>query len=139
MPYADPERQRQYQREWMAKRRAEWIDANGPCAWCSSDYRLEVDHIDPETKVSHRVWSWSTPRREVELEKCHVLCIVCHEKKCQQEGTGARLARHGLARYRKGCRCRICKDAELRKWHRNQASRRARGVPLRAAKKVNPA
>lgn len=81
MPYSDPEKQRTYQREWMARRRKEWLDANGPCIDCDSRENLEVDHVDAATKVSHRVWSWSQARRVAELAKCVVRCKPCHVAK----------------------------------------------------------
>jgi hypothetical protein len=42
---------------------------------------LELDHVDPALKVSHRVWSWARERREAELAKCQVLCHDCHVAK----------------------------------------------------------
>lgn len=85
MPYKDPERQREYARKWMAARRAAWIGANGPCADCGSWENPEVDHVDPATKVTHNVWSWSALRREAELAKCVVRCTDCHKKKSAGE------------------------------------------------------
>jgi len=75
---------------WRHIRRGRWLWKNGPCQRCGSWTDLEVDHIDPATKVSHAVWSWSKPRRMRELEKCQVLCRVCHQKK----STGARREYH---------------------------------------------
>lgn len=78
------ESQRDYQREWIAKRRAEWF-VGKECAVCGSIDNLELDHIDPSTKDlklrgSHNnaIWSWSAVRREAELLKCQVLCHDCH-------------------------------------------------------------
>lgn len=73
--------QRKYQREWIAKRRQKWIKENGPCNKCGTWDNLEVDHIDPQDKVNHRVWSWSDERRKEELKKCQVLCEECHKTK----------------------------------------------------------
>jgi hypothetical protein len=84
MPYADPTRQAEYQRDWMAKRRAEWF-ADKVCAGCGSAEELELDHQDPSLKVSHRIWSWSRPRREAELAKCRPLCSPCHQRKSSGE------------------------------------------------------
>lgn len=78
---ATREAQREYQRNWMRKRRQTWLDANGPCVDCGSDVNLEVDHVDRSTKVDHKVWSWSQARRDVELAKCLVRCARCHEAK----------------------------------------------------------
>ena len=85
MGYKDPikkmEYQREYQRKWLAKRRQEWFDQNGPCVKCESWDNLEVDHIDPSQKVTSVVWSWSEKRRNEELAKCQVLCENCHHEK----------------------------------------------------------
>lgn len=85
MPYKDKVKQREYQREWIARRRQEWLDENGPCILCGGDNELQVDHIDPNTKISHRVWSWSDERRNTELAKCRVLCSRCHKEKSDTE------------------------------------------------------
>lgn len=90
MPIKCRERRRAVQREWYARRRREWIDANGPCRRCASTIDLEVDHIDPSTKVDHRVWSWSPERRIAELRKCQVLCRHCHQAKTMTENPDQR-------------------------------------------------
>lgn len=95
VPYKNPERRRQYerdrrgslrqyQREWYARRRAEWF-ADKSCVDCGSTDRLELDHVDPTQKVSHRVWSWSAARREAELAKCVVRCSDHHKAKSATE------------------------------------------------------
>ncbi len=85
---------RKYQRSWVAKRRNEWIAANGPCALCGSWDRPEVDHIDPTQKKMEpaRVWGLSLAKRLEELAKCQVLCHKCHAKK-------SALERHQFGRY----------------------------------------
>lgn len=85
MPITDRQAKRAYDRERYAGFRREWIAANGPCQQCGSSKDLEVDHIDPTTKLSHRVWSWSRVRREAELAKCRVLCGSCHQRKTSAE------------------------------------------------------
>ncbi len=85
MPYKDPARQSEYQRRWTQRRRLDWLAANGPCVECGSWFDLQVDHIDPATKLNHNVWSWTKERREVELAKCQVLCRPCHAKKTAKE------------------------------------------------------
>lgn len=74
------ERKREYQREWLANRRANFF-ADKACVRCGSAEQLELDHIDPEQKVSHRIWSWSQERRDAEIAKCQVLCAECHKAK----------------------------------------------------------
>ena len=92
--------------------REAWIAANGPCAICGSRERLEVDHEEPETKVSHRVWSWSQRRRDIELQKCQVLCSRCHKKKTRA-WNNAKPIQHGTdgAYTRRRCRCGACREA----------------------------
>lgn len=109
MPYADPDAQRAYQNAWMQRRRREWIDANGPCVDCGSEEHLEVDHRDATQKVTHRVWSWSEPRRLAELAKCVVRCHDCHvaktttaQEKPRGRGVGAaKLYEHDVVEIRR--------------------------------------
>lgn len=84
MPYKDPDQQREYMRQWVAGRRAEWFK-DKVCELCGNWENLELDHIDPSKKVSHSIWSWSAQRRETELVKCRVLCNECHKKKSAGE------------------------------------------------------
>lgn len=87
--YKDKDAQRAYQRNWMAARRASWIQENGPCALCDSWEQLEVDHVDPATKVMQPSALWSlapdNPKRIQELLKCRVLCHDCHDVKARKE------------------------------------------------------
>lgn len=122
MPYADPARQREYRRQWIADRRAAWFAENGPCVQCGSAEQLELDHVDPGVKVTHLIWSWSKARRLAELAKCQVLCHDCHLQKTVEQshaqwrgntqehsGTGGRGTTTG---YRRGCRCVDCCQAQ---------------------------
>lgn len=80
---------REYHRNWylsvVKKRREKWFIENGPCVKCGSWDRLELDHIDPSTKVSHLVFSWGDSKRLDELSKCQALCHICHKKKSVKE------------------------------------------------------
>ncbi len=79
MPYKDKEAKNKYQVMWANKNRDYWIESQGgKCIKCGNKERLEVDHIDPSKKISHRVYSWSKERRDKELSKCQVLCYDCH-------------------------------------------------------------
>lgn len=89
MPYANPDAQRAYQREWKAQRRAEWFDGKS-CVDCGSVEDLQLDHRDAATKVSHKIWSWSEERRLAELAKCVVRCRPCHVKKTKARGESPR-------------------------------------------------
>ena len=109
MPYKDKAQLRDYQNDWKKKRREQWLAANGPCAWCGSADDLEVDHIDPSQKVTHRIWTYSDERRAAELAKCQVLCKRCNQFK--NETLLLRFAYHGSATMykRHGCRCDRCR------------------------------
>lgn len=77
MPYKDKVKQREYQRKWKAKRRAEFFEGKC-CEECGGAENLELHHEDRSKKESHKIWSWSKERREAELAKCVVLCRDCH-------------------------------------------------------------
>jgi 5-methylcytosine-specific restriction endonuclease McrA len=125
MPMATPEEQREYNRLWVANRRLEWIEENGPCVKCSSWDDLQVDHVDPREKlynISQGIWSMAknNPIRIKELDKCQVLCEPCHKEKTrensvtQTHGTFSMYERHR-------CRCEQC-----RAWKSEKNSRRIR-------------
>ena len=73
--------------EKMKAKRLSWLQENGPCRLCGSSDRLQVDHIDRNTKVTHRIWTWSEKRRLEELSKCQVLCYPCHRIKSNKENS----------------------------------------------------
>jgi hypothetical protein len=119
MAYSDRQKQREFQREWLQRRRNDWLDENGPCQHCGSTDQLEVHHLDPKQKVEHRIWSWATDRREAELGKCEVLCRPCHI------ATFAPPKLHTRATYNRGCRCDKCRAANRdrrRVWTARQRS-----------------
>jgi len=101
---------RRYQKEWLRNRRSAWLEENGPCARCGSKENLHIDHIDPDIKIDHRVWSWKKERRDLELSKCQVLCRSCHHTKTSEDN-GWR--QHGAAGYARGCRCDLCTTAKV--------------------------
>lgn len=107
MPYLDPARQLEYQRQWMARRRADWLAANGPCVDCGTWERLQVDHVDAAIKVTHRVWSWAKVRREAELAKCEVRCHSCHVSKTTVAGEHPHGERHSQSRLTEEQVCEI--------------------------------
>lgn len=129
MPIKDPEARRAYQRQWIAARRERWFAENGPCVQCGSNVNLQLDHIDPAIKISHRIWSWSQRRLTEELAKCQVLCEECHKKKTAESyeepphGTDSRYCN---PRYR--CRCDECTDAHRVYKNDQRANRRAKGL-----------
>lgn len=99
------DKKREYQREFMRRRRVAYL-SDKSCVVCGSTERLEVDHIVPEEKVSHKVWSWAKERREAELAKCQVLCYDHHAEKTREDRKARR--KHGRTLYNHGCRCSVC-------------------------------
>ena len=98
MPYADRDEKNRKQRERVARRKTEWVGGRG-CAECGGVDRLELDHVNPSEKVSHRLWSWRESRREAELSKCRLLCFGCHLEKSRRENSEAHIgAGNGRAR-----------------------------------------
>jgi len=86
MPYADIEKQREYQRTWVRARRTRvFTELGNRCALCGSTNNLELDHIDPKTKKHHSIWSWSWSRIYAEVSKCRLLCYTCHKNKSKLE------------------------------------------------------
>lgn len=114
---------REYQRRWVARRRAEFL-AGKCCSLCGATSDLDIDHVDPGSKVSHRVWSWRKELREAELAKCQILCSRHHQEKTNADnGFGLR---HGTVSgygYYK-CRCRPCTDAAVQRVSDNRRKRR---------------
>ena len=105
------EERKRYQREWVAKRRAEWFSENGPSKHCGSTEALEIHHLDPKQKESHSIFSWSKDRRDVELAKCIVLCHICHAMETRKQIWIRRPIQHihgTQTEYRRGCRCDAC-------------------------------
>jgi hypothetical protein len=123
MPYKDKEKQREFNREWIKSRRLNWFQENGPCKSCGSNQNLELDHLNPDVKITHKIWSWKEDRRLEELAKCQVLCHNCHLIKTAKELREKFLIKpedvlHGYNTYlKRGCRCEIC-SADHRRWHR---------------------
>lgn len=117
MPFKDKEKQRKFNRQWVAKRKANWF-TDKVCVTCGSGVNLELDHIDPINKISHNIWSWSQVKRDEELAKCQVLCSQCHRIKTSQEQklSFTQPLIHGYKGYRKGCRCDICHEDLLEHW-----------------------
>ena len=109
------EKKREYARQWMAKRRADYFKDKS-CVQCGSRENLELDHIDPSTKLTHCIWSWRLERRLEELSKCQVLCCDCHTDKSSKYFkelytiSDSSLWKHGTNNTynRKGCRCELC-------------------------------
>lgn len=123
MAHTPESRARSYAK--VRQRRIDWFKENGPCRKCGSWENLELDHIDPETKTTHNIWSWSEPKRLAELAKCQALCNPCHKEKTklyvQELFTFTVCGTH--SKYASGCRCDDCKIAQRiynQKWRANK-------------------
>src|ERR1700752_1314606 len=79
--WKDQDKKRAYQREWVRKRREEYIARRGgACEKCGCTVDLEFHHTKPLVKVTHRIFSYSRKRIEKELSTCLLLCrIPCHK------------------------------------------------------------
>lgn len=83
MPYKDKNRNREYQIEWRAKRRAELAKLKDkPCVDCGIKfpyYVMDFDHKDSEklgeiAKMVNKSWD----KLLKEIKKCDVVCANCH-------------------------------------------------------------
>jgi hypothetical protein len=129
-PILDADARRRYHREWIAQRRAEFF-VDKTCTDCGTNKQLGLDRRDPAEKVNHRIWSWSTARREAELAKYEIRCAACRRKRLAE-----RQRRHGTrGRYERGCRCDSCRaaksrrNAQYREQHRDEIAAKQRARP----------
>jgi 5-methylcytosine-specific restriction endonuclease McrA len=116
MGYKDPDKQKEFQRLWMKKRRDYYLELmGGACVKCGSTERLEFDHIDRSTKSlkPSSLWSRTDDQILAELAKCQILCYSCHKKKTVSENIAARNLQHGEYGMYKSqkCRCELCRSA----------------------------
>jgi 5-methylcytosine-specific restriction endonuclease McrA len=85
-PYADPRKKREWAlARWHRNRTAGIEHLGGKCVKCGTTEKLEIDHIDPATKVASEIWSWSLERRLAELAKCQLLCNDHHKVKSLED------------------------------------------------------
>ena len=101
----DPNYFRVYQRERARFRIKEAVSRLcGKCSKCGSTHNLHFHHTDPLTK-KFDVSEGANRSKQIfyeEVDKCILLCAVCH-------ADIHRVVHHGsISRYRKGCRCVEC-------------------------------
>ena len=110
MPYADPDKQREYQRLYARRLRAtqpekvkankarfkrrsashvNTIKASTPCHDCGVQYPPHVmtfDHVrgTKETDIAVAAWRWSVERIDEEIAKCEIVCANCHAERTYQ-------------------------------------------------------
>ena len=109
MPCKDRFKRNEYSKKWIRKRRTMFFE-NKYCVKCGSVKNLELDHVDPTKKTSHKIWSWSKERFNSEIVKCQILCESCHKEKTKLWYFNQR--QHGRTWYHYGCRCSICFKAQ---------------------------
>lgn len=120
MGYTDKDKQREYQKAWIARRRFEYFKDKS-CSWCGSIEELELDHIDPDEKLFSPATLWgmsdANPNKIAELAKCQVLCCECHKTKTIEQMP----VTHGFIPYEHGTRNsynrRNCRCGECRNWN----------------------
>lgn len=135
MPYLSSKEASNANSERNQRRRDEWFSLNGPCKSCGSWDGLELDHVDPSKKFTHRIWGYCEEKRAAELIKCQPLCGSCH--KIKTATYRAQLIKHGTdLAYRKfKCRCRDCRLAHA-EWFRSYRDRKRKN--RFSARKSNP-
>ena len=131
MPYKDRAKLRLAQLAYVKRKRAKrWEIAYKKlgcvCAHCGTpEGPFDTDHIDPKTKefscFTHKGISAPIDKWLKELDKCQLLCVICHRKKTSAELRFPLV--HGThTGYRKRkCRCDLCKEAfakHRKKWRR---------------------
>lgn len=88
MPIKDPEKRRQYQRNYYRnnaaradKLKEERGNACEKCGYNKEPRILEFHHRNPEEKLFYipRAWTRSEKAIRLEAEKCDLLCPNCHE------------------------------------------------------------
>lgn len=84
------------------------------CAKCASNTDLEFDHIKPEDKAFDVASSWSMALDKwlEEVNKCQLLCKICHREKTNRENTKefSELTHNRWRYLRYKCRCFTCKE-----------------------------
>jgi hypothetical protein len=94
--YSDPERQKEYIRDYrrrVRRERREKFMADKVCEDCGAGSFLELHHVDPAQKDTHRIWGWSWLRILKEAKKCIVLCETCHDRRHPNGGRWRKQAR----------------------------------------------
>jgi hypothetical protein len=69
MGYADKDKQREYQRKYVAKNRAEWLAENGPCIVCGSSENVV-------STIFKRHGIMTEPEQYTVLRACTVSTVV---------------------------------------------------------------
>jgi len=96
----------------------------GQCAKCGAIDKLELDHVDPLTKlftIGTKLASVSEAKYQAEIIKCQLLCHDCHNEKTVSELTRD-VCKNGHKRtidsVNKTRGCKQCVRDHTREWKR---------------------
>lgn len=104
----------EYQNRRYHERRALMISIlGGMCAKCGSTDELEMDHVDPKSKVYSftQIVLRSLKVFLDEVAKCQLLCGKCHTSKTVFDA-GNKPAEHGTLSMYRYCKCEPCRAAK---------------------------
>jgi hypothetical protein len=98
------------------KRRNETLEKlGGCCRICKTKEKLELDHIDPNSKSFEisQIWNYRKEVFNKEIEKCQILCKKCHiEKTLIDNNKISAKNTHGTLSSLRYCKCGLCKKAK---------------------------
>lgn len=108
MSYADPIKQKEYQRLWIAERKKFLKTRLGNrCVDCGTNVDLEFDHVDQKSK-KFTVMQNITKSLDVlieEVDKCELRCKPCHLKRSKtQPRPGIKGEKHVFSKMPKNLR-----------------------------------
>ena len=115
MPYKDPERQKQAQRDHYVANREDYLNRatiastrnrkilrevkDKPCTDCGIQYPfyvMHLDHLRDKSFTPSQAGATSVERLLAEIAKCEVVCANCHAERTYRRSQASRLAGLGL-------------------------------------------
>ena len=130
MANKDPEKYKQYMKDYMLKRyherRDKAIEKLGGKCKCGSTEGLQFDHVDPTTKkfTLAKLSSINEADFWKEVDKCQLLCDTCHQSKTLLDlGRVSAKDKHGTLSSYRYCKCDECKAAKatyMKKYKENK-------------------
>jgi 5-methylcytosine-specific restriction endonuclease McrA len=88
MPYKNHEKQKEFQRKWVAKRRSDHFKGK-KCASCGKAITAKTAELDHKkakmNRTGHKIWSREKKDRTKEIKKTQILCTACHKKKTARQ------------------------------------------------------
>lgn len=76
------------------------------CVMCGELENLQLDHIDPETKLFTigKRWMCAEEKFWAEVQKCQLLCVPCHKVKTESD-----FLHGGGLSGKRNCKCDPCR------------------------------